>query len=179
MPGPETAGAEFSCCTGHSLGGALATLAAYAIRKACPCLACTDISCYTFGAPRTGNHAFAWDYNDIVPDTWGMINDQDAVVSQHCHEYFLMPSTSGNDARVFPSAPQFLIPVLQHSPVQVRNFSCPIMHACVRSRLTGDDHPPVSARAGAGRQILVAVQAAGAPRDHQHERGSHCTAQLH
>ena len=35
-----------------------------------------DISCYTFGAPRTGNHAFAREYNKAVPDTWGVINDQ-------------------------------------------------------------------------------------------------------
>ena len=62
--------------TGHSLGGALATLAAMDIRKACPDVATLDISCYTFGAPRTGNHAFAYEYNDLVPDTWGIINDQ-------------------------------------------------------------------------------------------------------
>ena len=62
--------------TGHSLGGALATLAAMDIRKACPDEATLDISCYTFGAPRTGNHAFAYEYNELVPDTWGIINDQ-------------------------------------------------------------------------------------------------------
>ena len=69
--------------SGHSLGGALATLAAYDIRKACPSLAPLDVRCYTFGAPRTGNHAFAWDYNATVPDTWGIVNDQDAVVRRH------------------------------------------------------------------------------------------------
>ncbi len=42
--------------SGHSLGGALATLAACEIAKACPAV---DVACYTFGAPRTGNHAFA------------------------------------------------------------------------------------------------------------------------
>jgi hypothetical protein len=63
-------------CAGHSLGGALATLAAMDIRKACPDEATLDISCYTFGAPRTGNHAFAYEYNELVPDTWGIINDQ-------------------------------------------------------------------------------------------------------
>ncbi len=35
-----------------------------------------DVSCYTFGAPRTGNHAFAREYNAAVPDTWSIINDQ-------------------------------------------------------------------------------------------------------
>ncbi len=42
--------------TGHSLGGALATLAAYDITKGCSDV---DVACYTYGAPRTGNHAFA------------------------------------------------------------------------------------------------------------------------
>ncbi|KAK9814194.1 hypothetical protein WJX72_002000 [[Myrmecia] bisecta] len=64
--------------TGHSLGGALATLAAYDIRKGCG-LAAHTIFCTTFGAPRTGNHAFAWDYNSVVPHTWHIINDQDLV----------------------------------------------------------------------------------------------------
>jgi hypothetical protein len=43
---------------------------------ACPDHTKLDISCYTFGAPRTGNHAFAREYNEAVPDTWGIINDQ-------------------------------------------------------------------------------------------------------
>lgn len=51
---------------GHSLGGALATLAAYDIQAACDCRDKLDLSCYTFGAPRTGNHAFAHDYNHRV-----------------------------------------------------------------------------------------------------------------
>ena len=54
----------------------MATLAALEIRLACPDHSKLDISCYTFGAPRTGNHAFAHEYNEGVPDTWGIINDQ-------------------------------------------------------------------------------------------------------
>lgn len=34
------------------------------------------ISVYTFGSPRTGNHAFAKAYNTAVPETWHLINDQ-------------------------------------------------------------------------------------------------------
>lgn len=41
---------------GHSLGGALATLAAYDIQTA---FGFKDLQVYTYGAPRTGNHAFA------------------------------------------------------------------------------------------------------------------------
>ena len=65
---------------GHSLGGALATLAALGIRQACP-TDMVDVSCYTFGAPRTGNHAFAREYNAAVPDTWSIINDQVSFIA--------------------------------------------------------------------------------------------------
>lgn len=40
---------QCSRLAGHSLGGALATLAAYDIAKAFPSF---EVSCYTFGAPR-------------------------------------------------------------------------------------------------------------------------------
>lgn len=65
-------------CAGHSLGGALAKLAAYDIRKQLLArkLKSIEVVCYTFGAPRTGNHNFARDYNGMVPDTWSIINDQ-------------------------------------------------------------------------------------------------------
>ena len=56
----------------------MATLAAYDIRK--QLLSSNrkhvEVVCYSFGAPRTGNHAFARDYNQVVPDTWSIINDQ-------------------------------------------------------------------------------------------------------
>ena len=61
---------------GHSLGGALASLAAFDIQRHCPCLNPMDVSCYTFGAPRVGNHAFARQYDATVPDTWNIINNQ-------------------------------------------------------------------------------------------------------
>ncbi len=64
--------------TGHSLGGALANLAAYDIARSLERLPnrVTRVICYTFGSPRTGNHAFAHDYCRVVPDTWSIINDQ-------------------------------------------------------------------------------------------------------
>ena len=30
---------------------------------------------YTFGAPRPGNRAFRMEYDQLVPDTWQVIND--------------------------------------------------------------------------------------------------------
>ena len=45
-----------SLCAGHSLGGALATLAAHSFATAARARGQTPaIACYTFGAPRTGN----------------------------------------------------------------------------------------------------------------------------
>ena len=63
---------------GHSLGGALATLAAFDIRRHLMdnMQSNAEVVCYTFAAPRTGNHAFAREYNAMVPDTWSVINDQ-------------------------------------------------------------------------------------------------------
>lgn len=61
--------------TGHSLGGSVASLAAFDIAKHCEMTPCS-MSVYTFGAPRCGNHAFVSEYNAAVPDTWHIINDQ-------------------------------------------------------------------------------------------------------
>ncbi|KAL0042227.1 hypothetical protein WJX77_006708 [Trebouxia sp. C0004] len=70
--------------TGHSLGGALATLAAFDIRRHLSdnMHSNAEVVCYTFAAPRTGNHAFAREYNAMVPDTWSLINDQDVVTRE-------------------------------------------------------------------------------------------------
>lgn len=56
----------------------MATLAAHDIRTALQAEAIdgVEIICYTFAAPRTGNKAFAKDYNALVPDTWSVTNDQ-------------------------------------------------------------------------------------------------------
>jgi len=81
---------------GHSLGGALASLAAFDIRRHCPCLKPMDVSCYTFGAPRVGNHAFARQYDATVPDTWNIINNQ-----VHLLHYAALPSNCNKSADMF------------------------------------------------------------------------------
>jgi Lipase (class 3) len=53
-----------------------ATLAAYDIAANFPSL---TVSCYTFGAPRTGNRAFADDYSRMVEDTWHIINGTSTI----------------------------------------------------------------------------------------------------
>ncbi|KDO28956.1 hypothetical protein SPRG_20063 [Saprolegnia parasitica CBS 223.65] len=62
--------------TGHSLGGALATLASFDVAYATN----LDVVMYNFGSPRVGNHAFAKAYNKLVPNAYRIVNDGDAVV---------------------------------------------------------------------------------------------------
>ncbi|GAB4815836.1 hypothetical protein N2152v2_002882 [Parachlorella kessleri] len=62
--------------TGHSLGGALAELAAFEIRKRWPQV---SLAVYTLGAPRLGNKAWAAEYDQAVPETWAIVNDEDPV----------------------------------------------------------------------------------------------------
>lgn len=64
------------CVTGHSLGGALAVLAAHDIAAQ---LKSISLQVVTFGCPYIGNHAFAADYEACVPDTWHIIHDRDPV----------------------------------------------------------------------------------------------------
>ena len=69
---------SFSNCAGHSLGAALAVLAvcdlAKELREAH--VPNVQVACYTFGAPRVGNPAFAREYDQLVQDSWSIINDQ-------------------------------------------------------------------------------------------------------
>jgi len=64
--------------TGHSLGGALATLCAldFALRN--PALQ-SDIAVTTFGSPRVGNRAFREMYDMYVKTTWRVANAGDVV----------------------------------------------------------------------------------------------------
>ncbi len=62
--------------TGHSLGAALAKLAALDVSYNVPGKA---IVCYTFGAPKVGNQEFAKSYNKRVPNTFRVVNAGDYI----------------------------------------------------------------------------------------------------
>ena len=49
----------------------MANLAAVDLAKLFPW---ASLKVYTVGAPRAGNHAFAREYNRLVPDSWAIIN---------------------------------------------------------------------------------------------------------
>ena len=51
-------------CTGHSLGGAVASLAAFDIVRELQ-LPTEHVKVYTFGCPRLGNRAFVREYHEV------------------------------------------------------------------------------------------------------------------
>ena len=63
--------------TGHSLGGAIATLCAYAMKKTLR----IEPIVYTFGAPIVGNKGFKDEYNREIRRTFRVVNESDMVVS--------------------------------------------------------------------------------------------------
>jgi hypothetical protein len=62
--------------TGHSLGGALATLSTVDISRR---FASASVTAYSFGSPRVGNKAFVDLYNSLNGDSFRIVNDQDIV----------------------------------------------------------------------------------------------------
>ncbi|CAM9475443.1 unnamed protein product [Ectocarpus sp. 8 AP-2014] len=62
--------------TGHSLGGALATLATLDHRRRYPE---AKVTMYNFGSPRVGNKAFAELYDSFVGDSFRVVNNLDVV----------------------------------------------------------------------------------------------------
>ncbi|KAJ8901622.1 hypothetical protein NDN08_003830 [Rhodosorus marinus] len=62
--------------TGHSLGGALATLAATDMAVLYPDL---RLTMYNYGSPKVGNHAFVSLYNRLVRDSARLVNASDIV----------------------------------------------------------------------------------------------------
>jgi triacylglycerol lipase len=63
--------------TGHSLGGALATLCAVDIQYNFSNKVAVDI--YTFGAPRVGNNGFRESFNRRVPNSYRFVYGMDIV----------------------------------------------------------------------------------------------------
>lgn len=64
--------------TGHSLGGALATLCAAELAASRRRI---TVSLVNFGSPRMGNSAFARSFNALVPDSCRVVNGSDAVAA--------------------------------------------------------------------------------------------------
>lgn len=71
----------FNICSGHSLGGAMASTVALLYRTDSQFQ--TDSAdrtfVYTFGAPRVGNVAFAQTYNQYLPNTYRVVYNRDVI----------------------------------------------------------------------------------------------------
>ncbi|XP_010527179.1 PREDICTED: uncharacterized protein LOC104804568 isoform X2 [Tarenaya hassleriana] len=77
--------------TGHSLGGALATLLALELASSQLAKQGTiTVTMYNFGSPRVGNKRFADVYNQKVKDSWRVVNHRDIIptvprLMGYCH----------------------------------------------------------------------------------------------
>ncbi|HEU4963309.1 MAG TPA: lipase family protein [Bacilli bacterium] len=72
----EPYNAERVTVTGHSLGGAVAILAAVGLASKQPDL---NLEIYSFAAPRVGNSEFVSTYNALVPNSFRVFNKPDLV----------------------------------------------------------------------------------------------------
>lgn len=64
--------------TGHSLGGALATLTAMEIALTIPEIR-DQIQLYTYAAPRVGDRTFAQAHSQLIPNSYRIVNLSDSV----------------------------------------------------------------------------------------------------
>ncbi|XP_022761967.1 uncharacterized protein LOC111307901 isoform X5 [Durio zibethinus] len=77
--------------TGHSLGGALATLLALELSSSqLAKRGVISVTMYNFGSPRVGNRRFAEVYNEKVKDSWRIVNHRDIIptvphLMGYCH----------------------------------------------------------------------------------------------
>ena len=64
--------------TGHSLGGAIATMAAMEIALSIPEIR-EQIQLYTYAAPRVGDRTFAQAHSQLIPNSYRIVNLSDSV----------------------------------------------------------------------------------------------------
>lgn len=107
--------------TGHSLGGAIATLCAYDLRLS---FVGKEITCVAIASPRVFNHAGAKDFNRILPDSYRLKLCNDMVCNvppvafgywHCCNTYIHLQSYSTLDAVLHPLRTIFGNP-LDHYP---------------------------------------------------------------
>ena len=74
---------------GHSLGGAMAVLAAYDLASNFPQLR-DRIQMYSYASPRVGNPDFAKSFNNLIPNSYRIVNFADST--------WLLPPTQFNNS---------------------------------------------------------------------------------
>ncbi|KAJ9455409.1 Phospholipase A(1) DAD1 [Diplonema papillatum] len=100
------AGARPLLVAGHSLGGAMATLCGYSLRRA----VANSVEVWTFGSPHVGNAAFARAFDKGMPNCFRVVNENDAITrctltygNRHVGKYVLL----GVETGVFAANPTF------------------------------------------------------------------------
>lgn len=63
------------CISGHSLGGALATIHAFRLKHFVP----NRVSLHTYGSPRVGNSEFSSYLSDIIDNSYRYVNQYDII----------------------------------------------------------------------------------------------------
>ncbi|OQR84355.1 hypothetical protein ACHHYP_20681 [Achlya hypogyna] len=66
--------------TGHSLGGALASIMAFDVATDATWALREEVVVYTYGSPRVGNHKFAQAFKRLVPNCYRVCADGDPIV---------------------------------------------------------------------------------------------------
>lgn len=134
-------------CTGHSLGGALAQLAAYDLSINFPCLVKDGgkVEVYTLGAPRVGNPAFASVYESRVPATFRVVVDGDLVpgmpkmfgMYRHAGVEVLVDADNGGNLIVEPSAVEEWLRLRNRT--SATNHSLTAYRDCMEACFSPDD----------------------------------------
>lgn len=105
----DASGSQFKWhiyCTGHSLGGALATLLALELSSSQLAKSgAISVTMYNFGSPRVGNRPFAEIYNERVKDSWRVVNHRDIIptvprLMGYCHVAQPIYLATGNHKNV-------------------------------------------------------------------------------
>lgn len=137
--------------TGHSLGGALASLAAYdlelhtlpkvnAVLAARQGLAAdahqpfpgrVEATMYNFGSPRVGNHPFRYAYNKMVPGSFRVVTDGDVVAGlpprlwyQHLGTEVIIDGDGGGSMIIDPSQMEKRFQTRARAHVRLHHMDC-------------------------------------------------------
>ena len=98
--------------TGHSLGGAVAVLAAFDMQKLLG-LPRDRLVVYTYGAPRVGNSAFATEFNATVPNCWLVMNNMDRIVN--LPNFWTLYKHVNNKVHINPDGRLIIKPMMSES----------------------------------------------------------------
>ncbi|XP_059592930.1 uncharacterized protein LOC100249309 isoform X2 [Vitis vinifera] len=111
--------------TGHSLGGALATLLALELSSSqLAKRGVISVTMYNFGSPRVGNKRFAEVYNEKVKDSWRVVNHRDIIptvprLMGYCHVAQPVYLAAGDIRNALMKGEKELIERILHTEINI------------------------------------------------------------